>query len=76
MNKNQFIKTQLKKNQNCLNYTGPTKVLNELTYIRTKHTIVGTKVVNVLTYERNILQWALLLVKSYREKKIKSLKLP
>ena len=29
------------KKQNYLNDSGPTKVVNVLTYIRTKHTIVG-----------------------------------
>ena len=58
-------------NRNCLNYTRPTKVVNVLTYIRTKHTIVGpVKKLNCL----NDVLCFFVLVKSYREKKNKKFK--
>ena len=57
MNKNQFIII-----------AGPTKVVNVLTYIRTKHTLVGP--VKKLNCLNNVLCF-FVLVKSYREKKNK-----
>ena len=62
MNKNQFIKTQLKIK---IDYTDPTKVVNKCTYIRTKHTIVGP--VKKLNCLNNVLCF-FVLVKPYREK--------